>query len=193
MIAARLKDETRPLHDAVERAVGIPDRPLTPARYRHLLARFHGYYAPLEDRLGRADLAPVGLDFGARRKAALLEHDLLALGLAAGAVRDLPRCPDLPAVDGLGDALGCLYVLEGATLGGRVITRHVGQTLGLRPGAGCSFFASYRDRVGAMWAEFGAALAAFAAAGGDADAVVRAAKVTFTTLGRWVEAGDADG
>ena len=37
----------------------------------------------------------------------------------------------LPPLETQADAFGCLYVLEGATLGGRVISRHIERALGL--------------------------------------------------------------
>ncbi len=107
-------------------------------------------------------------------------------------VAALPECPILPPIDGLPAALGMMYVLEGSTLGGRYITRAVGANLGLRPGDGCSYFASYGDRVGPMWKEFGRTLEAFAAAHPAAEGrVVAAAAATFAAFERWVAGGAA--
>jgi heme oxygenase len=126
MILALLKDQTRHLHDRVERTVDLPARLHSAELYTSLLSRFYGFYAPLEDRLAVVDgLAAAGLVFRERLKAPLLRDDLTALGLGEADVRSLPRCPDVPAAADTGAALGCLYVLEGATLGGQVVRRAV--------------------------------------------------------------------
>jgi len=48
--------------------------------------------------------------------------------------------PALPELVGPAAALGALYVIEGSGLGGRVIGRHLAASLGVRGGAGGSFF-----------------------------------------------------
>ena len=54
---------------------------------------------------------------------------------------------DLPDLQGVQEALGCLYVVEGSTLGGQVIARHLRQTLGVDPRCGGSFFARTRPEI----------------------------------------------
>jgi heme oxygenase len=186
MILGVLRGRTALFHERVERSVDLPNRLRSPVAYTSLLARFHGFYAPLEDRLAAA----AGLHLATRRKAHLLRHDLLALGVAGADVDALPRCPDLPTVADAGDAFGCLYVLEGATLGGQVVRRQAEAALGLTPGRGCSFFTSYGERVGAMWKEFCRTLEGYAAANPWAtDRIAAAALGTFAGLDRWLAGG----
>ena len=98
----------------------------------------------------------------------------------------LPVCSTLPRVATFADALGCLYVLEGSTLGGQFIRREVAARLGLTPDRGCAFFAGYGERTGAMWKAFGAAVTAHAdARPEDRDVIVAAAVETFTRLDEW--------
>lgn len=191
MILNVLREHTGRLHAQVEHTVNVPERLRSVTAYTRLLARFHGYYAPLEDRLaGVADADVLGLDFAGRRKAHLLRDDLATLGMARASIDGLPRCFDLPVVTDPGDALGCLYVLEGATLGGQVVRRLAERSLGLCPGRGCSFFTSYGERVGEMWGAFCRVLEDHAAAKpGAGDRIVAAAVGTFAGLDRWV-AGD---
>jgi heme oxygenase len=186
-LLARLRDRTRTHHDAVERELGLLDRPWTAYQYRALLRRFLGYYDPLEGRIeAAADWPHLGFDWPRRRKVPLVLRDLWSAGDTPEVVAGLPRCLDLPGVGGLPQALGCLYVLEGATLGGRVITRHLSAVPGL---VGFSFFSSYGDEVGPMWRAFGEFLTA--RAGGDDEAVVVAACETFTTLRQWLRGGES--
>lgn len=81
--------------------------------------------------------------------------------------------------------LGCLYVIEGATLGGQVITRHLLATHGITPETGGAFFAGYGAETGPHWQAFGAMITA-AERFGAADEIVASANRTFETLDRWL-------
>ena len=56
--------------------------------------------------------------------------------------------------------LGVLYVLEGSTLGGRLIARHVEPALGLINGRGDAYFRGHGEATGALWRETAEAIAA---------------------------------
>ena len=187
MILQLLRSGTAALHERVERTVDIPGHLGSLSNYTVMLARFHGFYAPLEDLLaGVGDYESVLIDIAARRKAHLIRDDLRTLGYTPEAVAVLPACPILPTVARLAEALGCLYVLEGSTLGGQFIRREVAARLGLTPDRGCAFFAGYGERTGAMWKAFGAAVTAHADAHPeDRDVIVAAAVETFTRLDEW--------
>lgn len=94
-----------------------------------------------------------------------------------------------PPLPGLPEALGCFYVLEGSTLGGQLILRHLKRHFADAPVGSFAFFRAYGDEAGPMWRAFGQALTAAAAqaASGDFDArVVRGAQDTFDTFGTWL-------
>ena len=185
---AALRAATAEAHQRLEDAVDIGRAAADPARYRELLARFLGFYRPLEAALAHAEIP--GLDPAARRKTPWLEADLRALGLDGSAVLALPDCPALPATDTPERALGCLYVLEGSTLGGR----HISATL-LRgspvPEGARRFFAGYGADTGARWREFLLALENFARAAGDAAPgnIAAAGRETFARLQAWIMRG----
>lgn len=185
MILDSLRQRTRPHHERAERTLAIMDAGLERAAYRETLAALHGFYLPMEARLAAVPALP--LDLAPRRKAALLARDLRALGLGDAAIAALPRCPALPAPTSAGEALGCLYVLEGATLGGQVISRHLARTLGIGATTGAAFFGSYGARVGPMWQAFRATLVEHAARHGDDEAIVAAAGATFDAFTDWLE------
>lgn len=154
-ILSSLREQTRSCHERVERAVNLPARLVSVERYRDLLARFHGYYAPVERQLAeRPGLEALGLAFHQRKKTPLLRRDLIQLGYSADAIACLPRCGALPSIASLAEALGCLYVIEGSTLGGQIARREVKRLLNLETESGCKFFASYGEQVGARWKEF---------------------------------------
>jgi heme oxygenase len=186
-LLSALRGATGAAHARLEARLDILRPAIDPGWYRRLLAAFHGYHRSLEAVFGRIDgWSAVGLDPRARRKSPLLRADLLALGMTARAIARLPRCPDLPIVRSLPGALGCLYVNEGATLGGRVILPHVRAVLGVAPGAGASFFHGYGAATSDQWSAFTAALAALPLSAAEERAAVEAAVATFATLERWL-------
>ncbi len=63
----------------------------------------------------------------------------------------LPRCSRILSLPDLAQALGCLYVLEGATLGGQVLSRRSAEPFGFTRAHGCAFFHRYGDQVGPLW------------------------------------------
>jgi heme oxygenase len=174
-------------HARLEAGLDILRPALDPEWYRRLLAVFHGYYCPLEAAVGRIDgWSAVGLDPGPRRKSPLLRADLVALGMTTRAITRLPRCRELPVVRSLPAVLGCLYVTEGATLGGRLILPHVCAVLGVAPGAGASFFHGYGAATNTLWSSFTDALAALPVDAAVERTVVESAVATFATLERWL-------
>jgi heme oxygenase len=183
-IGAELRAATEAAHRQLEERMSLLDAGLTLARYRGYLERFHGLYRPLEARLDRLPFADAGLSLAPRRKVPMLEADLLRLGTDPGS---LPVCTALPSVGTLAEGLGVLYVLEGATLGGQVIRRHLDSRLGVGPDNGGAFFVSYGARVGEMWSTFQLALGAFAATHPEArGALIGAARGTFEAALIWL-------
>ena len=187
MILELLKARTRAHHERAEAALPLMDDGLTLERYRDTLAAFLGVYLPVEERLGALHAwHALGFDFDRRRKAPLIDRDLLALGWTAADVALVPLCPEPPAVDTLPRALGALYVMEGATLGGQLVRRRLAATLGLDAAGGVAFFSSYGDGVGPMWKEFQGLVRRSIASHDELDAMVDAAAATFDTITSWI-------
>jgi heme oxygenase len=124
-----------------------------------------------------------------RARTGLIESDLLSLGLSAREVADLPRCAELPRLSSPAELAGCLYVLEGACLGGRVIAPALRDRLGVAEGSGASFFIGDADGTEARWRVFVAWLEGLVDAGAPTDEVVAAARATFLAFALWVEQG----
>ncbi len=185
----RLKTETRPHHDRIEGAIG-PMRPgLTADEYVDLLRRFYGFYAAWEPAVAATLGGRLPHLVADRRRTPWLERDLAHFGLTAADLAVVPRCDRLPRVDTVARALGSTYVVEGSTLGGQYISRHLGKSLGLTPDAGLAFYAGYGERTGAMWQAFREVLVEHAS--GDPDDAVAAAAETFDALNAWMSAGVA--
>ena len=188
-VLLRLREATARDHERVEESLELMDPGLDPARLIAAMARLHGFWQAAEDGLaGWADRCPadaVRLDWAQRRRAHLYAADLAALGGTPA-----PDAPPLPPVRDTDEALGRLYVLEGATLGGTFIDRHLAALPALA-GVRLRAFSPYGERTGAMWHAFRRFTRRHVADGGDADRVVAAACATFAALAGWVGAPEA--
>jgi heme oxygenase len=186
-ILQRLRAETQPAHKRLETRLDLVKATLTTNDYRKLLEKFYGFYVPEEAALQPVcDASLPEIRFEGRRKARLLLRDLAALGLSRQQIEALPLCDRIPEIAGPAEALGCLYVLEGSTLGGQIISRHLQSALGIRPENGGAFFASYGARVGVMWRTFGAVLTSYAARENQDAAIVQSACDIFAALEVWL-------
>ncbi len=151
-IFIRLRNETQAEHRAMEAALSLTDPGITTEYYRQILARFLGFYQPLEAGLHDSN-HPVAneFDLSDRRKTLHLEADLRAFGLDP---QTLAICRELPSISTIAQAFGVIYVLEGATLGGQIISSHLSSTLGITRERGGRFFYGYGERTGTMWQSF---------------------------------------
>ena len=182
---ARLRAATAATHRDVEAMVPLLDPALTVAQYRAFLATLWGVHRPLEQRLARvAGLVTVVPDLERRWKATLLAQDLDALGVEAAAV---PVCEDGPALATIEDAVGCMYVLEGSTLGGQQLRRHLATVLPAVARDAAGFLGCYGAETGPRWNAFRGHV--LTTAGLDEHAVVAAACATFATIRDWFARG----
>lgn len=179
----RLKIETRPAHDRIEKAIDLERRIATRESYKKLLKRFYGFHHVWEQAA-----APVVSDrtfFERRRKTHLLVRDLQALGISQDEIISLPQCRPLMPLPSPQAVLGSMYVIEGSTLGGAIISREVERRLGLDVENGCAYFRSYGRDIGVMWKSFGAVLMAASSPEAD-DLIVETAQRTFTVMHDWL-------
>jgi heme oxygenase len=172
----RLRSETRDAHMALEDALGLMRPPLQRERFVQVLQGFLAFHRAWRPRMAALIDDPTLL--APRAKAALIEQDLQALGAAEGVGRDARL--DLGFLTTPSAAWGSLYVLEGSTLGGQVISKALRRTA-WAPADGLAYFNPYGRRTGEMWASFRAALQA-AAPTLDVDLVAEGARATFQTL-----------
>lgn len=186
-ILKRLSQSTSERHAALERQLPLLDPRLSRENYRQFVSRFLGYFAPLEIQLLALPCwDEIGFHYSERFKTPLLEQDLIALGDTPEVQARFPRCQKLPKLDTLPNVLGCLYTIEGATLGGQIITRHLQASLNLTPESGASFFNGYGAETGVRWHAFCAMLTAFAEQTGGEEDIIATANQTFETLEQWL-------
>lgn len=182
----RLRHETMDLHRAIEAEPAfarLTAPGLTREDYAAHLARLAGFYRPLEAAL-EVHGAETALDLDLRLvKTGRLRADLEALGRSAAPVPEWPA-RDLSRLEA---AWGFLYVVEGATLGGRLIARRLGPRLELTADAGLSFHLTYGEAAGRMWGAFRRATTEAEADGRlDPDAVIMAARLAFLDFAAWM-------
>lgn len=179
-VLERLRRETAELHREVEKMTDLPGSISTREDYAQLLRRLYDFHTAVEARLTNPFWAMGWLDLGialpTHRRAHLLSEDLHSLG----AVPD-EATVWLPGLDNIGQALGCLYVVEGSSLGGRVLAPAFRAALGEVP---TGFFDSDERMHPHPWRSVMAGLRKFNVSAGSADDVVLGAKGTFLAFGR---------
>jgi heme oxygenase len=178
----RLREQTAGEHAQTEDTVPLMSSTLTRAEYVANLRSFYrvvGAWDRWVDAHAPDDLLPL---LAGRRRSTLLQHDLGAMG--AGVLSDDQALPD-SMMDGSavsGDPrsvfLGRMYVMEGSTLGGQYIARHVEETLGLASGEGNSYFRGYGEATGERWREFRTVLQTLPES--EAETVIASAKEMFS-------------
>ena len=170
---ARLKSETADAHDRVDACVDLEH--LSRARYVAMLRGFRRAQSAVERALAPfADtLGAFGYDVSERSKLARLNEDLAALGEPASETTDELR------LDDAGAAFGAIYVVEGSTLGARIISRHA-DALGITHERGGSFLHGYGDQTGAMWKRTAASITSYIVECPDDEAsLLTGARATF--------------
>ena len=173
MINEQLKESTQPSHQALEKKMVSMIRKIhTRQDYVKFLKLMYGYYSALEKRVQEYVSE---LEIGKRRKAERLLEDISYFEsmttsgesssrdsrTTASFEESLPQgtLPDaswneLPAIRSHAEALGAMYVMEGSTMGGKIIARMIEGQAGISGPSGFSFFNGYGEETGRMWEEF---------------------------------------
>jgi heme oxygenase len=180
MLTEVLREQTREQHAQLEAGNSLPT---TEPEYIAQLKTFFGFVEPWERALAQALPEEDPIRAG-RQKTSWLEEDLDFFGVDAAQRQRLPRATELPSLLSRLEVLGAAYVLEGSTLGGQIIARHVEQALGLSDGRGYHYFRSYGADVGRQWQALRAELLQASSIAND-PVIVRAARGTFEILQRW--------
>jgi heme oxygenase len=186
LVLVALRRATEHDHARLEADLGLVERSLTGERYRRVLEALRGYHAAVEEPLRAIPgVSALALDLDRRRKLALLDRDLGALGLDERALAEIPVASGAAVPRSVGEALGCLYVLEGATLGGQIISRRLAG-LGVTQAVGGAYFHGYGPDTGAMWRGLLVALDESSRALDAEQTIVAFARETFAALHGWL-------
>lgn len=154
----QLRSITQTEHESLE-AVPALARLLSPElqvrEYRDVLVRFAGVITPLQRTISAYEDDPISTG---RDHAAALTADLMALEPMIGRTPSIPLRDDLPALDTFAARAGAIYVMEGSTLGGTLISRALTQSLGQEHQCATRYFSGYRADTGRHWRQFCAKL-----------------------------------
>jgi heme oxygenase len=185
-LSVELRERTRDDHVVAEAAFDLNARLADLAAYKGLLMVLRDFYGAAETALGAVtgweQLTPP-VDVRSRWRASLLDDDLRRLGVAATA-RPPDSRPFSPTLSSLAGALGCLYVLEGSTLGGQIVARRARAALGEQ--LPVAFFSGPGpNAVRLKWRQLSAALDAFGSLQGGpgmTEEAIVVARGTFAAL-----------
>jgi heme oxygenase (biliverdin-IX-beta and delta-forming) len=188
MMIKFLRESTAALHQELEKVL-IPriKKTSTPAEYIDLLKVFYGYYYPLEQHIAaHLDTSFPG-GFENRRKASLLLQDMAFIN--GTPVENPALCSDIPEITDNSQALGALYVLEGSTLGGQVISQILSRNITTpeMPKA-LTFFEGYGSNTQTMWESFVHYLDGYNGTDAQKTRLIQAASDTFLKFRLWAEA-----
>ncbi len=184
MLTEKIKAATLNYHQETEKIlVGKMRSMRSVSDYAHILQLFYGYFGGLElliDQYINAQNLP---DHNERRKTAALATDLANLG---SVLPQKAANTELPQISNALQAFGALYVIEGSTLGGKIISKMVQQHLGINNGKGLSFFDGYGEDTGKKWKGFQQILNSIAPSKTEQDEVIAAANNTFEKFRDWM-------
>jgi len=180
-IAQVVKNQTAFLHQEVE---GILLPKLQAIRsfedYALILRTFYGFFYPLEEKIQNYISSDVLPDIAQRRTSSLIITDLANLQFYT----PISVCKNLPEINSTATAFGALYVLEGSTLGGKMIAKMLAKPEGPAISAeALHFFSGYQHLTGKMWTAFVEVLNQQT----DTDAIVHSANQTFYHLKHWMQ------
>jgi heme oxygenase (biliverdin-IX-beta and delta-forming) len=176
-----LKEYTREEHAALEKKfLHIIRKINNSTDYGAFLVRLYGYYFALECVLNPYLENSAIDDYPSRRKSHRLVDDLKRINEEH---HPIELCNSLPEVESFHAALGVLYVLEGSTLGGKIIASIISSRLGSTDGF--SFFLSYGNGTAEMWSRFRSHLQK-PYTHEQQEEIVRSATVTFSTFKNWL-------
>jgi heme oxygenase len=176
-LLAELRQATASLHADVETGSDIEAR-LHDIRSRpEMVAAFYAFHLGVEEGLRAHAAALANAGWRLAHRAALIGEEAEALGAR------LPSTVPTPGIASLSEAFGWIYVVEGSTLGGRIIRRRLSAAeVSL---AGLAFLDPWGEATGSRWRTLTAVLERSA---GDervrSDLVVEGACAAFAFAGR---------
>jgi heme oxygenase len=178
---SRLRQETASCHAALEAhplSQSITSAAINKTSYAQYLRAMQQVVNGLEEELHEI-LMPVISDLQQRSKQAWIGEDVAHLDCLPA--DDKPfRFPQ--GNQSIPFALGAYYVLEGSTLGGRVILKSLPESLAFADGKGTRYFSGYGTETGLYWKSFINTLCSYAVKNNCEEEVIAGAKSAFAGI-----------
>jgi len=185
MLADQLKTDTLTNHQQLEKLLVVRMKAIRSIEdYVGLLQIFYSYFSGLEEKIDQYITVAELPDYQQRRKSAALAQDIEDLG---GTPVEKANGEDLPAIENIEQAYAAMYVIEGSTLGGKIISKMMAQQLRIIDGKGLAFFGGYGDNTESMWEKFKQTLNTHAQSANEEIEIVNTANQTFIKFKEWAE------
>ncbi|SKB73016.1 Heme oxygenase [Soonwooa buanensis] len=152
MLAEYLKQNTRHQHDLLEEKFNskkIFEKSYLLEDYKRLIALNYQFLLNYEEKINDAisDKFKAKIRQNLRSKLPLIKKDAELLGI------DLKTNLELEKINSEAQAIGMLYVIEGASLGGNVIKKNLEKNPNFE-GIDFHYFGMYNQAISEFWKEF---------------------------------------
>ncbi|WP_229214338.1 biliverdin-producing heme oxygenase [Dyadobacter flavalbus] len=181
-----LRHQTAESHQKLEEnylSKAILNPSVTQADYQKYLSGLYGLTIACEDQVF-PKLNHIVPQLEKRYKSGKIIEDLSFTGFTDLKIDELPYYQY--EFSTVAEALGIMYVLEGSSLGGRILYKHINQYLGLDAEHGAAYFWGYGQETGPMWKSFISETARFAAENREGQTIIDSAIKTFNITDTWL-------
>jgi heme oxygenase len=179
----KLRSATTQSHtnlEALPVSLSIMDPAVTNAAYALYLDLMHDVVKDAEENIFTVAKNTLH-NLNVHPKAQFIEADLKTLGATKNTGNFKPLSSKgqtiTPAF-----ALGVMYVIEGSSLGGRVILKNITTALGHDANSGATYFAGYGGQTGSHWKAFLAELIQYEAINNNEDEIIAGANFAFDAI-----------
>lgn len=177
-----LKTQTLQHHQQLEKVIiGKIKGMQSVSQYLELLYHFYAFFGGLEDILSIDMITPYLSDYSERRKTASLENDILKCN---GALPAKAKSNDLPKLPGVLEAMGAIYVIEGSSLGGQIISQMICKQINLTYDSSLTYFTGYGAATMDKWLQFKLAIDTLSET--SSTELVQSANETFRLFEHWI-------
>lgn len=186
VLADQLKQNTLFYHQQLEKLIVGKIKNMNSVKgYISLLGHFYSFFGGIEESITTCMVAPYLDDYDVRRKSQNLANDIICCG---GTLPPIAAKTDLPPINNAEEALGALYVMEGSTLGGQIISKMISRQLNILDEKCLSYFVGYGSQTETMWMRFKQSINKIDES--DAPHLIRSANDTFIKFKDWIEKDD---
>lgn len=174
------------MHDDLEqnsRLKRLLSKELNQTDYVDILQRYYSLFMSFENQTEKhAGWAAMKKQLQIRSKTELLEKDLRHFGVAASDYGHAGATSLRFLTENTAQLLGTAYVMEGSSLGGRYISRHLQERFKWTADSGACYFNGYAENTAQLWKHFCSFIENFSGPDGEKDQVVVSARHAFETF-----------
>jgi len=180
----RLRSKTANSHQLIEQNRAsqlLINEGVTIVQYADYLKRMYGFVYGFEKMVFPILKHHPLLQLNDRKKAHFIQADLAMLNQTA-AQPDVSDVLFSTHYQTAAAALGGMYVMEGSTLGGQMISKHLSTVLGNVVAGKTTYLSAYASQTGTMWKSFLQLLCEAGASNSNEDEIIDSAVNTFSLL-----------